>query len=177
MSNTRSQVGFINLSPAGLIEKLALDVHDDVPKITFDLFTLHNTAWDLLAKLKAEFTKVLGTEFLRYVPREELLPFVVGYVFSTAAGRPDIETKTESKDILINAAGRFVEGFLAKGKGRVVKEARTATVRPQEVANIQFNATEPWGLDHLMAELQRQAGRVGRGGRGGRGGEEECPVQ
>ncbi|KAI8719775.1 hypothetical protein NCS52_00759500 [Fusarium sp. LHS14.1] len=167
------KVDFINLSPAGLIEKLALDVHDDVPKITFDLFTLHNIAWDLLTKLKGEFTKVMGTEFLRYVPREELLPFVVGYVFSTAAGRPDIETKTESKDILINAAGRFVKGFLEKGKGTVVKEGSKAMVKPQEVANIQFNATEPWGLDHLMAELQKEAGRRG----GGRGGGEQCPTQ
>ncbi|EEU48956.1 uncharacterized protein NECHADRAFT_75637 [Fusarium vanettenii 77-13-4] len=167
------KVDFINLSPASLIEKLALDVHDDVPKITFDLFTLHNAAWDLLTKLKGEFTKVMGTEFLRYVPREELLPFVVGYVFSTAAGRQDIETKTESVDILINAAGRFVKGFLEKGKGTVVKEGSKAIVKPQEVANIQFNATEPWGLDHLMAELQREAGRRG----GGRGGGEQCPTQ
>lgn len=173
MANSRPQVDFINLSPAGLIEKLALDVHDDVPKITFDLFTLHNTAWDLLTKLKGEFTKVMGTEFLRYVPREELLPFVVGYVFSTAAGRQDIETKTESTDILINAAGRFVKGFLEKRKGTIVKEASKAMVKPQEVANIQFNATEPWGLDHLMAELQREAGRRG----GGRGGGEQCPTQ
>lgn len=175
VSNSRFQVDFINLSPAGLIEKLALDVHDDVPKITFDPFTLHNTAWDLLTKLKAEFAKIMGPEFLKYVPREELLPYVAGYVFSTAAGRQDIETKTESVDILINAAGRFVEGFLAKGKGRVVKEGSKATVKPQEVSNIQFNATEPWGLDQLMSELQREAGRLGRGGRGGRG--EECPVQ
>ncbi|UPK99330.1 hypothetical protein LCI18_010265 [Fusarium solani-melongenae] len=116
-------------------DRLALDVHDDVPKITFDLFTLHNT--------------IMGPEFLKCVPREELLPYVAGYVFSTAAGRQDIETKTE----LINAAGRFVEGFLAKGKGRVVKEGSKATVKPQEVSNIQFNATEPWGLDQLMSEL------------------------
>ncbi|KAM6532461.1 hypothetical protein FSOLCH5_001884 [Fusarium solani] len=161
------KIDFINLSPAGLIEKLALDVRDDVPKITFDFFTLHNTAGDLLTKLKAKFTKIMGPEFLKYVPREELLPYVAGYVFSTAAGRQDIETKTESVDILIDAAARFVEGFLAKGKGRVVKGGSKATVKPQEVSNIQFNATEPWGLDQLMSELQRKAGRLGRGGRGG----------
>ncbi|RSM00094.1 hypothetical protein CEP52_009325 [Fusarium oligoseptatum] len=102
------KVDLVNLSPAGLIEKLALNVHDDVPKITFDLFTLHNTAWDLLTKLKAEFTKIMGPEFLKYVPREELLPYVAGYVFSTAAGRQDIETKAESVDTLINAAGRLM---------------------------------------------------------------------
>lgn len=147
-------------------------MHDDVPKITFDLFTLHNTAWDLLTELKAEFTEIIGPELLNYVPREELLPYVVGYVFSTAAGRQDIETKSESVDTLIDAAAKHVGEFLAEGRGRVVKEGSKAKVGSQEVADLEFTKTDPWRLDKLMSALQKEASRRGMGGGG-----EQCPMQ
>ncbi|RMJ04643.1 hypothetical protein CDV36_014687 [Fusarium kuroshium] len=170
------EIGLIKLSPAGLIEKLALDVHDDVPKLTFDLFTLHNSAWELLKELKDEFTEVIGPEFTRFIPREELLPYVVGYTFSTAAGRADIQTKSESADVLIDAAAKHIGEFLEEGRGRVIKESSNVMVFPYEVSmsRLEFNGTDPWRLDKLMSDIQKAA--VARGRRRGSD-EEECPMQ
>ncbi|KAJ4308456.1 hypothetical protein N0V84_012091 [Fusarium piperis] len=129
--------------------------------------------WTLLTELKEEFTRIIGPEFLKYIPREELLPYVVGYVFSTAAGRRDIETKSESVDILIDAAAKYVGEFLAEGSGRVVKEGSKAKVKSRDVADLEFNKPDPWRLDKLMSDIQKGFANMGGRGQGG----EECPMQ
>lgn len=77
--------------------------------MTFDYFTMHDTAWALLAELKEEFTRLVGVEFLQYVPQEHKLPFVVGSVFSTAAGREGVGIggKREGRGELLGGCSRW----------------------------------------------------------------------
>ncbi|RBQ65615.1 hypothetical protein FVER14953_06010 [Fusarium verticillioides] len=65
---------------------LAQVINSEVPRITFNYFTMHNIAWFLLTDLKRASTAEVGPEFLNYIPSEDQLPFVVGYVFSTTSG-------------------------------------------------------------------------------------------
>ncbi|KAM0441305.1 hypothetical protein ACHAPT_000614 [Fusarium lateritium] len=165
------EIDLINSTPASLIEKLASEIDAEIPKLTFDHFTLHNTAWALLTELKDDFTRIFGVDFLRYIPRESVLPFVVGYVFSTAAGRKDVQESAEPVDTMIDAAGEYVGRFLAEGRGRVVKDGSGAVVSPEEVADLDSYGADPWRMDKLLSEIQKQIGRgLPSGGR-------ECPMQ
>ncbi|KAG9504781.1 hypothetical protein J7337_004759 [Fusarium musae] len=65
---------------------LAQVINSEVPRITFNYFTMYNIAWFLLTDLKRASTAEVGPEFLNYIPSEDQLPFVVGYVFSTTSG-------------------------------------------------------------------------------------------
>ncbi|KAL7760548.1 hypothetical protein ACKLNR_010638 [Fusarium oxysporum f. sp. zingiberi] len=71
-------------SPSGLIEQLAQVVNSEIPRISFNFFTMHNIAWSLLTDLKRALTAGVGPEFLTYVHSEDQLPFVV----ATSPRRP-----------------------------------------------------------------------------------------
>jgi hypothetical protein len=88
--------------------------------ITFDYFTMHNSAWFLLNVFIEKFTRIHGVEFLQYIPQEDKLPFVVGYTFSTAAGRKGLkdEEKAQPVDSFLNVAAESIREFLIKGQGR-----------------------------------------------------------
>jgi hypothetical protein len=145
--------------------------------ITFDYFTMHNTAWTFLKELKEKFTRIHGVEFLQYIPQEDKLPFVVGYTFSTAAGRKDLkdEDNAEPVDSFINAAAELLYGFLIKGQGRVLKDRSKTKVEPEELANQEFKDYDPWRMDKLMAEVRKMSRTMG-GLDTGAGGQ-NCPVQ
>ncbi|KAL5608346.1 hypothetical protein FOBRF1_008843 [Fusarium oxysporum] len=51
-------------SPSGLIEQLAQVVNSEIPRISFNFFTMHNIAWSLLTDLKRDLTAGVGPEFL-----------------------------------------------------------------------------------------------------------------
>ncbi|KAH7111944.1 hypothetical protein B0J13DRAFT_659526 [Dactylonectria estremocensis] len=145
--------------------------------ISFDYFTMHNTAWAFLGELKKEFTRLRGTQFLQYVPAEDKLPFVVGYVFSTAAGRTGFanEERGDSVEDLINAAGKVLCDFLTKGHGRAVENRSKTIVEPEELADIEFGNYDPWGMDKLIAKIEKMG--LTSGGMGGGAGGQDCPVQ
>ncbi|KAH7167959.1 hypothetical protein DER46DRAFT_574814 [Fusarium sp. MPI-SDFR-AT-0072] len=73
-------------SPSGLIEQLAHVIQSEIPRISFNYFLMHKAAWYILKDLKRALTAEIGPSFRKYIPSEDKLPFVVGYVFSTAAG-------------------------------------------------------------------------------------------
>ncbi|KAL5596176.1 hypothetical protein FOVSG1_009865 [Fusarium oxysporum f. sp. vasinfectum] len=106
-------------SPSGLIEQLAQVVNSEIPRISFDFFTMHNIAWSLLTDLKRDLTAGVGPEFLTYVPSEDQLPFVVGYVSSTAAGHgsSDVRERSVGNDRFLNVATEAMDEFLYEGKG------------------------------------------------------------
>jgi predicted Zn-ribbon and HTH transcriptional regulator len=52
----RSQLEAVPTSPSGLIRKLAQVINSEIPRISFNYFTMHNIAWSLLADLKGAFT-------------------------------------------------------------------------------------------------------------------------
>ncbi|KAF4978473.1 hypothetical protein FZEAL_5159 [Fusarium zealandicum] len=149
--------GAVNLSPAGLINKLASEIQAEIPLIAFDYFTMHNTAWTLLKQLKEEFTRIHGAEFLQYIPQEDKLPYVVGYTFSTAAGRKGLQDKdlAEPIDTLLNAAAEVTSEFLIKGHGRVVDDRSKAKVEPEEVADLEFRDFDPWRMEKLKSEIRK----------------------
>ncbi|KAF5987028.1 hypothetical protein FCOIX_1205 [Fusarium coicis] len=90
-------------SPSGLIRELAQGINSEIPRISFNYFTMHNIAWSLLADLKGAFTAEVGPEFLNYIPSENQLPVVVGYVFSTASGHgSDVRKRGVGNDRFLN---------------------------------------------------------------------------
>ncbi|EXK32445.1 hypothetical protein FOXG_08662 [Fusarium oxysporum f. sp. lycopersici 4287] len=106
-------------SPSGLIEQLAQVVNSEIPRISFKFFTMHNIAWSLLTDLKRALTAGVGPEFLTYVPSEDQLPFVVGYVSSTAAGHgsSDARERSVGNDRFLDVATEAMDEFLYEGKG------------------------------------------------------------
>lgn len=167
----------MTLSPAALIRKLALNIHAEVPDIVFNYFTMHNSAWNFLTELKEEFTRLFGAGFLQYIPTEDKLPYVVGYVFSTAAGRTGLtsDDKGEAVDAGIDAAAKVMRKFLEDGHGRVVKEQAETEVEPEELKDVEFGDLDPWRLDRLMTKIKKESQATGGFGRGGDG--EDCAVQ
>lgn len=74
---------------------------------------MHDTTWSLLTELKEEFTRLVGTSFLQNIPTEDKLPYVVGYIFVTAAGRTglgDDEVTEPVLDLMISSA-EVLHGF------------------------------------------------------------------
>lgn len=163
------------LLPTVLIRKLALNIHAEVPDIVFNYFTMHNSAWKFLTELKEEFIRLWGAGFLQYVPTEDKLPYVVGYVFSTAAGRTGLtsEDKGEAVDAGIDAAAKLMRKFLEDGRGRVVKEQAETEVRPEELKDADFGDLDPWRMDRMMTKIKKESQTSG----GRRGAGEECPMQ
>ncbi|ENH63301.1 hypothetical protein V3481_009263 [Fusarium oxysporum f. sp. vasinfectum] len=106
-------------SPSGLIEQLAQVVNSEIPRISFNFFTMHNIAWSLLTDLKRALTAGVGPEFLTYVHSEDQLPFVVGYLSSTAAGHGsfDVRERSVGNDRFLNVATEVMDEFLYEGKG------------------------------------------------------------
>ncbi|KAG7431264.1 hypothetical protein Forpi1262_v007347 [Fusarium oxysporum f. sp. raphani] len=106
-------------SPSGLIEQLAQVVNSEFPRISFNFFTMHNIAWSLLTDLKRALTARVGPEFLTYVHSEDQLPFVVGYLSSTAAGHGsfDVRERSVGNDRFLNVATEVMDEFLYEGKG------------------------------------------------------------
>jgi hypothetical protein len=145
--------------------------------ITFDYFTMHNTAWILLKELKEKFTRINGVEFLQYIPQEDKLPFVVGYTFSTAAGRKGLEDegKAQPVDSFLNVAGESIREFLIKGQGRVVKDRSKKKVEHEELASMEFKDYDPWRMDRLLSEIKKTSHTMGVLGTGAEG--QDCPVQ
>ncbi|KAI1523557.1 hypothetical protein PtrSN001C_011401, partial [Pyrenophora tritici-repentis] len=52
--------------------------------------------------------------------QKDNLPFIVGFVFSTAAGRKDIETKGLPNEELLKTVTGVMNAFLEEGKGTVI---------------------------------------------------------
>ncbi|KAK7429745.1 hypothetical protein QQZ08_003771 [Neonectria magnoliae] len=166
----------VTFSPTALIRKLALNIHAEIPDIAFNYFTMHNSAWTFLTELKEEFTRLLGVGFLQYMPTEDKLPYVVGYVFSTAAGRRGLtsDDKGEAVDAGIDAAAKVMRKFLQDGHGRVVKEQAETEVEPEELKDADFGDLDPWRLDRLMTKIRKESQASGGFGRGAG---QDCPVQ
>ncbi|KAI3574900.1 hypothetical protein IWW34DRAFT_809519 [Fusarium oxysporum f. sp. albedinis] len=106
-------------SPSGLIEQLAQVVNSEIPRISFKFFTMHNIAWSFLTDLKRALTAGVDPEFLTYVHSEDQLPFVVGYVSSTAAGHgsSDVRERSVGNDRFLDVATEAMDEFLYQGKG------------------------------------------------------------
>ncbi|CCT63752.1 uncharacterized protein FFB20_15140 [Fusarium fujikuroi] len=150
-------------SPSGLIEQLAQVVNSEIPRISFDYLTMHNIAWSFLTDLKRAFTAEVGPKFLNYIPSEDQLPFVVGYVFSTAAGHgsTDVRERGVGNDRFLNVATEVMDEFLHEGKGKIIKEAREANVEPEDVEDVDVDGSELWGPRKFNMEQFRRDGHLG----------------
>ncbi|KAF5704324.1 hypothetical protein FMUND_12604 [Fusarium mundagurra] len=149
-------------SPSGLIEQLAQVVNSEVPRISFNYFTMHNIAWSLLTDLKRALTAEVGPEFLNYVPSEDQLPFVVGYVFSTASGHgSDVRKRGVGSDRFLNVATEVMGEFLNEGKGKIIKEARETKVEPEDVEDVDVDGSELWGPRKFKKEQMDRDGHLG----------------
>ncbi|EWZ41146.1 uncharacterized protein FOBCDRAFT_291185 [Fusarium oxysporum Fo47] len=123
---------------------------------------MHNIAWSLLTDLKRALTAGVGPEFLTYVPFEYQLPFVVGYIFSTAAGHgnSDVRERSVGNDRFLNVATEAMDVFLYEGKGNVIKEARGAEVGLEDVEDVDVDGSELWGSRKLKMEQMDRDGHL-----------------
>lgn len=105
-----------------LIHRLAAAVATEIAHLEFDYFAIHNQCRELLLRLQAEEEKVTGPEFTkRYMSHgEHNLAFVVGFVFSTVAGKKDIVATTVSSTCLLEIAAETVNQWLSEGRGDAI---------------------------------------------------------
>ncbi|KAF4454470.1 hypothetical protein F53441_2974, partial [Fusarium austroafricanum] len=153
-------------SPSGLVNQLAHLVHNEIPRISFNYFTMHDVAWKFMTDLKRAFTAAMGPEVLQYVPSEDQLPYIVGYVFSTASGHgsSDVRERGLSNDEFIDIATDLMSEFLSEGNGRLIKEASEKSVRPSEVAGIDIDGMGLWKTEHFKMNSMLGGGGMNRCG-------------
>ncbi|KAF5612061.1 uncharacterized protein FSUBG_1793 [Fusarium subglutinans] len=150
-------------SPSGLIEQLAQVVNSEIPRISFDYFTMHHIAWSLLTDLKRALTAEVGPGFLDYIPSEDQLPIVVGYVFSTASGHgsADVRERGVGSDRLLDVATDVVAEFLEMGYGSLLKKMRRMEVGPEDVEDVEVDGSELWGPRKFKKEQMDRDGHLG----------------
>ncbi|KAI4705545.1 hypothetical protein J4E81_000428 [Alternaria sp. BMP 2799] len=106
-----------------VIQKLATALHAEAPEITFDYFTMHDLCWELMERMKEQFSPIIAAKSgKQWEAHKSNLPFVVGFVFSTAAGKKDIETDGVPSIELLKIAVQVTKKFLEEGKGNVITE-------------------------------------------------------
>lgn len=105
-----------------LIHRLADAVASEIADLDFDYFAIHNLCRELLLRLQTEEEKVTGPGFTkRYMSQgEHNLAFVVGFVFSTVAGKKDIVATTVSSTRLLEIAAETFNQWLSEGKGNTI---------------------------------------------------------
>jgi hypothetical protein len=92
-----------------------------MPAIAFDYFAMHDQCWAFTERLRNAFGSIISeTSSKQWSSQKHNLPFVVGFVFPTAAGRKDIQTKNVPSEELLNIAAKEMKGFLEEGKGNVI---------------------------------------------------------
>lgn len=108
-----------------LIHQLAAAVAAEIPDLEFDYFAIHNLCRELLLRLQTAEEKATGPEFTKsYMSHgEHNVAMVVGFVFSTLAGKRDIGTSTVSSTRLLEIAAETVQEWLSEGNGSVVTGA------------------------------------------------------
>ncbi|KAF5677611.1 hypothetical protein FHETE_1662 [Fusarium heterosporum] len=145
-------------TPCGVIDELAQVLQREMPRIAFNYFNMHDIAWKLLTHLKEAFTKAHGPEFLQYVPTENELPFVVGYVFSTASGHgsTDVRESGLGNESLLDIAATVVREFLEQGNGRLITETSKKHVEPEDVEGIDI-INGLWHNKHRSREMDAMA--------------------
>lgn len=170
-----SQADATTLSPTHLISKLASELHREVSDTTFNYFTMHKTTWLLLTELKEEFTRLVGTSFLRNIPTEDKLPHVVGYIFVTAAGRTGLGDDEVTEPVLyfMTSSAKVLHAFLEAGHGSTIKEDEKTKVEPEEVVDLEFDGHDQWAMEKLMADIKKLSTSYGSEGSN----EQGCPMQ
>ncbi|RGP77548.1 hypothetical protein FLONG3_4333 [Fusarium longipes] len=98
-------------TPTGLIGHLAQVIHDEVPRISFNYFSMHCIVWGLLTDLKQAFLENMGPNILLNIPEERKLPLLVGLIFGAASGHidHDVRVRKESNDAYIDIATGVVK--------------------------------------------------------------------
>ncbi|KAL8851246.1 MAG: hypothetical protein Q9221_003877 [Calogaya cf. arnoldii] len=107
-----------------LIHRLATAVMTEIADLEFDYFAIHNHCRELLLCLQTEEEKVTGPGFTRSYRShgQHNLAFVVGFVFSTLAGKKDIIAKTISSTRLLEIAAETCNQWLSEGKGSAITD-------------------------------------------------------
>jgi hypothetical protein len=107
--------------PISLTHWLAATIEAEIPNLPFDYFTMHGLCWALMLRLKDPFDTATGAAFTKqWSAQKHNLPFVVGFVFATAAGRQNITQLAVPTDRLLMLATETMERFLEEGNGEVV---------------------------------------------------------
>ncbi|PTB81969.1 hypothetical protein M440DRAFT_1323522, partial [Trichoderma longibrachiatum ATCC 18648] len=142
------------LLPPGLIRKLALHIQDEIPYISFNLFTMHGEAWILFERLKEGFTRAPGLGPLPFKSHE--LPLMTGLAFALASGHMSLQgdARIERSDMLLHIAADIMQEFLQEGHGRTVQETAAKEVRPEEMDGLESDSIDPWELKKLKPLLR-----------------------
>ncbi|KAL7809309.1 hypothetical protein V8C44DRAFT_350489 [Trichoderma aethiopicum] len=144
------------LLPPGLIRKLALHIQDEIPDISFNLFTMHSEAWNLFERLREGFTRAPGLGPLPF--KSDELPLMASLAFTLASGHMSLQgdARIERSDMLLHIAADIMQEFLQERRGRTVQETAAKEVRPEEVDGLKSDSFDPWGLKRLEPLLRRR---------------------
>jgi hypothetical protein len=104
-----------------IINKLASIIECEIPALTFDYFAMHDQCSAYLELLKEAFDSVIPEkDGKKWCSQKQVLPVIVGFVFSTVAGMKDHETKGVPSEELLNIAADVIKRFLGEGEGSKV---------------------------------------------------------
>ena len=101
-----------------LAHRLADSLASEVPDLMFDYFAIHNDCQIVLTKIKDNFNEIIPDFCKRFILEDKNLPFVVGYVFTTAAGElKSVGQTTVPSKRLLKAASDAMSASLQTGIG------------------------------------------------------------
>lgn len=79
---------------------------------------MHHLCWELMGRMKEQFNPIIAAKSEKqWEAQKSNVSFVVGFVFSTAAGKKDIETDGVLSEELLKIAAQITEK-VPGGRGR-----------------------------------------------------------
>lgn len=152
--DTIYQANSIKLTPAALLRKLALDIHAEIPDLSFDRFKMSSTARELLEELRETLVETFGTS-QHLITKQCELPLVVDYAFMAAAGFTEISKPEEDEPVEdhLSVAAMVLRKFLERGRGSFIKERAGRKVEPEGLADVKPVYPMPWDFNSMMVKM------------------------
>ena len=108
------------LQPVELLDTLILEMESEIPRLKFDLLSLHRQVWSCLRRLKSVLHNTLVTVIgSNYLPEGETqLPVIVCHIFDIAVGR----SSNIGPTTLLRRPSPFLQGKVLSICGGVVDQ-------------------------------------------------------
>ena len=137
------------MRPLKLLNALLTALVSEVPELVFDHFRLHISAWQLLRRVQTALDLQLHAIYGPWFQEtESQLPFIVGYIFMTAAQGSAPKCKNIATSRMLVPAGKVVDEILASGAG--VIELRML----HQFMGIEIETPDFWASTSKSTQLQ-----------------------
>lgn len=122
---------------------------------------MHDVCCSLLIDIKQRFDLTVPDTLTPFIPDKDKIPWVVGFVFSTAAGKLDIDRSAMPTLDLLHDAAEVVQKRLNTGLGTVIKEGPkkkddlTDEVEEALRINPYEGSSDRWNLERAIRRALR----------------------